>query len=86
MNAKSDLRRWTIEKIVKDILKGQLNKHLEKHHIVTDENHGGRKHHSTLTAKNVIDLHINKLKDKNKEVGVLTTDLSSAFDTCDALI
>ena len=68
------------------MIKEDLESFLDKNDVIPKEHHGGRPYHSTVTAKAIIDLEINKLRDKNKSVAITTTDLSAAFDTCDAFL
>ena len=58
-----------------------LNKYLEKNNVFIDQHHGGVKGKSTLSAKMVIDLKLEKSVDENKIGVLISTDLSSAFDT-----
>ena len=67
-------------------MKDQLDKYLKRNNIIPEEHHGGRRNLSILTAKSVIDLMLNKIKEDKKEAAIITTDLSVAFDTCDNLM
>ena len=73
----------TIEKIIETYLMIHINKHLEKHNILSDKHHGGRRGHSTMTALTMI---YNKLlynKENSIISTILCTDLSAAYDTVD---
>ena len=48
--------------------------------------HSGQKDHSTLTAKLTMDTHIQRHRENNKAVAILSTDLSAGFDTVDTRI
>ena len=56
-------------------------KHVEDNHIILPDHHGGLPGHSTVTAKAVIDYVMGKGVENDKLVILLSTDLSSAFDT-----
>lgn len=73
----------TFEKIIEEILKRRIVNYLEEHNIIRDEHHGGRKHHSTISAKAVLEEAAAKCLDQNKLGVLLSTDLTAAFDTCD---
>ena len=73
----------TIEKIIETYLMIHINKHVEKHNILSDKHHGGRRGHSTMTALTMI---YNKLlynKENSIISTILCTDLSAAYDTVD---
>ena len=76
----------SVEKVIEELLKEDLEEFLENNKIIPENNHGARKGHSTVTAKAVLDKEINDLRDKNKSVAITTTDLTAAFDTCDSLL
>merc|ERR1712081_99448 len=40
----------------------------------------------TITAKAAIDNNVTKFRDKQLATGILTTDLSVAYDTCDSFL
>ena len=70
-----------VEKIVESIVKFQVVKFVEDNKILHENMHGSRKKHSVVTAKLQLDEYINNNKDKGNKVAVLSTDLSSAYDT-----
>ena len=74
------------EKVVEQYIKDELLKYLEENKVILDEHHGGMKGKSTLTAKLMIDLKLDKAIDENKIGLLISTDLSSAFDTVPAEI
>ena len=65
------------------MLKTQLDKFLDENNVITPKHHGSRKLHSTLTAKIAIDDNITKSRESKLATGLMTTDLSAAFDTVD---
>ena len=73
----------TYEKIYKEWLRINMMKHIEENNIILPNHHCGLKYHSTLTAKSLLDYHSQKAWDKDKLNIILSTDLSSAFDTVD---
>merc|ERR1711954_278490 len=76
----------SVEKVIEELLKEDLEEFLENNKIIPENNHGARKGHSTVTAKAVLDKEINDLRDKSKSAAITTTDLTAAFDTCDSLL
>ena len=54
--------------------------------LIKDHHHGGRKNFSAVTAKASIENKIYKIFDDNMITGVLSCDLSSAFDLIDHCI
>ena len=74
------------EKVVEQYMKEELTSYLEKNKVILDEHHGGVKGKSTLTAKSIIDLKLDKAVDENKIGMLVSSDLSSAFDTVPAEI
>ena len=51
----------SIEKVIEQLIKEDLESFLDKNDVIPKEHHGGRPYHSTVTAKAIIDLEINKL-------------------------
>ena len=49
--------------------------------LILNNHHGGRAHHSTMTAKMIVVHHCHKAKDSNKLGVILSSDLSSAYDS-----
>ena len=76
----------SVEKVIEELLKDDMEEFLEHNNIIPDNHHGGRRYHSTVTAKTVLDKEINKLRDSNKSIAITTTDLTAAFDTCDSIL
>merc|ERR1711954_89226 len=72
-----------LEKIIEEAIKNQIDEYLDDKKVIPKEMHGVRKNHNTLTAKMSVDENINNTKNKNKNVVVLTTDLTAAYDTLD---
>ena len=72
------------EKVVTQYIKEELNEYLEKNKVILDEHHGAVKGKSTLTAKMSIDLKLDKAIDENKIGVLISSDLSSAYDTIPA--
>merc|ERR1711954_533440 len=70
-----------IEKIIEQVLKKQLTKYIEDNNILDKYMHGSRPKHSIITAKMELDKEINLHKDKGNKVAILSTDLSSAYNT-----
>merc|ERR1711954_545075 len=70
-----------IEKVIEQVLKKQLTKFIEDNNILDKYMHGSRPKHSIITAKMEFDEEINLHKDKGNKVAILSTDLSSAYDT-----
>ena len=54
---------------------------VEENKLLHENMHGSRAKHSIITAKLELDEEINNSKDKGLKVAVLSTDLSSAYDT-----
>ena len=63
-------------------------KHLVDNQIITVEHHGGLPNYSTMSAKAIIDYYGTKASEDNRQAGILSTDLSAAYDTndCDILL
>ena len=57
--------------------------YLDINDIITKQNHGSRKGHSTTTALAAIQHYINKHYHTDKLTSIIQTDLSAAFDTVD---
>ena len=69
------------EKVVEEVLKNRLTKYFEENRIILDEHHGGRRNHSTITAKSLLEAASRKTIDQNKLGVIISTDLTAAFDT-----
>ena len=72
-----------IEKLAEEWIKTHLLNFFEQNGLISDHHHGGRKNFSTVTAKACIENEIYKNYEENKITGVLSCDLSSAFDLID---
>ena len=70
-----------IEKIIEQVLKKQMTKFIDENKILDKYMHCSRPKHSIITAKMEVDEEINLHKDKGNKVAILSTDLSSAYDT-----
>ena len=68
-------------KLLEHIICGHLLKHLEKHSILTDRNHGFRSGYSTETQLLITMNDLLKLYDNKCQVDVAILDFSKAFDT-----
>ena len=55
--------------------------YFEDNNLILNNHHGARANHSTMSAKLVIDHHCKKSLDSNKFGVILSSDLSSAYDT-----
>ena len=76
----------TIEKVYEEHIKRQLTKYLLENDIIHDSHHGGMANRSTNTVKALIDWHINSGYERDKTSVIISTDLSSCFDTVDHCI
>ena len=72
-----------VEKIVEELMKRQIDDFFEEAGTIPKEHHGGRKHHSTATAKTIIDYNAGKAIEEKKTACMITTDLTAAYDTVD---
>ena len=61
-------------------MKRQIISYLENNNLISDEHHGGREGHSTISAKAIIDYNIGECHQSHKYTLVFSTDLSCAFD------
>ena len=69
------------DKLYQEHIKRHLSNYLESNNLILPEHHGGRESHSTMTAKSILDYKMTNAIDEDKYCAVLSTDLSSAFDT-----
>ena len=69
------------EKIIEEWFKINMEKHIKDNEILNENHHGGRKNHSTVTAKLSLELEALKEKENQKTSAIVSTDLSSAYDT-----
>ena len=72
-----------VEKLIEAHLLNNLENFFVKHNVINKNHHGARKHHSTVSAIAKIYDIIYKNDDNNLISVILTTDLSSAYDTID---
>ena len=70
-----------IEKIVEEHLKREMEEFILDNEIMNKDHHGGRRNHSTVTAKVSIELEALKENEEGRTVAVYSMDLSAAFDT-----
>ena len=70
-----------VEKIVEEHLKRQMEEFIRENKIMNKDHHGGRKNHSTITAKVTIEHEATKAHEEGKSVAIYSTDLSAAYDT-----
>ena len=76
----------TIDKIVEEFIKNQINDFINDNEIIIEQHHGSRKDHSTLTALAIINNKLLTNYSNNKISTIIQTDLSAAFDTVDHTI
>ena len=76
----------TVEKLVQQLFKRQIDKYLTENEIFPDEHHGGRPNFSTLTAKATLDKTVTRYNEEEKNTATITTDLTAAFDMIDHFI
>ncbi|XP_044577711.1 uncharacterized protein LOC123260594 [Cotesia glomerata] len=70
-----------LEKIVEQVVKNRLLKHLDRNGILKEEQSGFRKHHSCETALQKIMCEWRNEIDKGNMIGAVLLDLSKAFET-----
>ena len=73
----------SVEKAIEEWIKYNLETYFENNNILNPNHHGGRKGHSPVTAKATLDHILEKNYEANLATCILSTDLSSAFDTID---
>ena len=73
----------TLDKIIEEYFKQQIQKHLDINNIIDKHHHGSRKNHGTNTALAQINYEISTRYEKYNYTSILQTDLSAAFDTVD---
>ena len=59
---------------------------METHHKFPKEQHGFRKKHSTSTLLNTLINDLTKYKEKGKTIGLISLDLSCAFNLLDKTV
>ena len=70
-----------LSKIIERVVHEQLNKHMENNNLITDDQSGYKKGHSTETLLIKITNDLLIASDKNTATVLLLLDLSAAFDT-----
>merc|ERR1711867_63146 len=70
-----------IEKIVEEHMKREMETFIKENKIMNKSHHGGRKNHSTVTAKVTIEHEALKENEEGRTVAIYSIDLSAAFDT-----
>ena len=75
-----------IARLVQRILAEQLKRHIRKHSVLPEFQHGFRAHHSTTTA--LLEMHSNWVQayEENRITAVVLLDMSAAFDLVDKSI
>ena len=68
---------------MEEVLKMQMEDYLRSKNVIPKEHHGARRKHNTMTAKINIDENINSMRNNQKNVVALSTDLTTAYDTVD---
>ena len=68
-------------KILEHIISTSIHKHLEKHNILTDRQHGFRSRRSCETSLLTTIHHLTSTLEKNHQIDLLLLDFSKAFDT-----
>ena len=71
------------DKVIQELIKRQLGKYFDENELLLMNHNGGKKLHSTLSARAVIDAECSEVVEENKLGLVLSTDLSAALDTVD---
>ena len=72
-----------VSKIVERVIHSQLSNYLDKYSILSNSQHGFRKHHSTESCCLAMLDRMYKHMDDGKIGGVVFLDLKKAFDTMD---
>ena len=75
-----------LEKFLEEHVLTHLNKFLDDNKILNDNQHGGRKNHSTTSALTQISNQLLKNDENGKISATMTTDLSAAYNTIDICI
>ena len=70
-----------IGKIIERVIQNQLVEYLKSNNLMSNEQHGFRKNHSTVTCLLEMTEDIRDNFDKGKISGIVAIDLSKAFDT-----
>ena len=72
-----------LEKIIEEYFKRKMEEFIKENEILNPNHHGGRKHHSTITAKSAVEIEALKANEEGRTVAIYSTDLSAAYDTID---
>ena len=72
-----------IEKLIEEYMKSCLISFLDQNNIIHKNHHGGRAFHSPITAQAHIHNEMLMNYENDKTTAILTTDLSSCYDTID---
>ena len=75
-----------LDKLLEQHVLNHLTLFLNQNNVIHKNNHGGRQKHSTTTALIQINNILHQNMDNDKISAVMTTDLTSAFDTVDRSI
>ena len=70
-----------VSKIFERAATNQIVEHLENHNLLYESQHAYRKSHSTATSLIETTDYIHKCLDQGNLIGLVSTDLSKAFDT-----
>ena len=70
-----------LSKIFEKSATNQLIKYLEENNLIAHNQHAYRKGHSTTTCLAEVLNHVHKLVDQKKHCGIVSLDLSKAFDS-----
>ncbi len=72
-----------IAKIFEKFIANQINDYLEGNNLLNPSQHGFRKHHSTTTNLILLTEELRSAMDDKRATGILSLDLSKAFDCID---
>ena len=67
-----------LEKLVEEYFKTKMEEFIKENRILNPNHHGGRKNHSTVTAKSAIEMEALKANEEEKSAAIYSTDLSAA--------
>lgn len=73
----------TMDKILQNIVKDQLNEHIANNNIITDIQSAFRRHHSCETSLNLVLHQWIEQRDRGKNLIIVFLDLKRAFETVD---
>jgi len=75
----------TLDKIIEQHIKINLENYLDINNIILKNHHGSRKYHGTNTAITQISNQLNINYEQNKVSATVITDLSAAFNTANKI-